>query len=472
MAISTDFSVSSTGDIRHVSGTTVYSVLDLHAWLQDLADNASTAGDDDLSILSSNPSKLDGPRDAAVASRLNLLPAFNIDADAAKYLNFGSIKQDSANVLYSGLKTIGGIVSGSPMYVVQNGSKLTKFWSDGHIQIMVLAKTAGALIDSGLVRVYSRKWGQTYSDFEVDLSAGGENAAALATAVDSNITLSEVQAAALSTNVTITVGDTTQDLGNGNGGKLYKGTIALSGGCTVQEAYQYCQYLTREGSTATVASVPGWRYRTLNAAYTPNAAAPFGAFAGGKWFVAQGWYVTGVLPSESQSYQLTAHDGTTQSPPNVIGITIGNLLSGDRILVARDNGSGGILSNELTLDGAHSSGASSVTVAETVTADHPSSGIIRVNGKRYAYSSWSGKTFALTGTLAESHSSGEPVFVPYIDTVTGGTSESVTFVYYAGFTARVKVRRGGGVDPIVPFETTVSVGSSGASTNAVRTSDV
>ena len=472
MAIFDDFSVSATGYVRHVSGTTVYSVLDLHAWLQDLADDAARAGNDALDILSSNPSKLDGPRDAAVASRLNLINGFNIDATASQYINFGSIKQDSANVLYSGLKTIGGIVAASPMYVVQNGSKLTKFWGDGHIQIMVLAKTGGALIDSGLVRVFSRKWGQTYSDFEVDLSAGGENAAALATAVDSNITLSEVQAAALSTKVTITVGDTTQDLGNGNGSKLYKGTITLSGGCTVQEAYQYCQYLTREGSTATVASVPGWRYRTLNASYTPNAAAPFGAFAGGKWFAAQGWFVTGVLPAESQSYQLTAHDGSTQSPPNVIGITIGNLLSGDRILVARDNGSGGILSNEFTLNGAHASGAATVTVNEAVSADHPASGVIRIGGKRYAYSSWAVKTFTLTGTLSEAHSTGEAVFVPYIDTVTSTTAESVTFVYASSFTARVKVRRGGGVDPIVPFETTVSVGAGGASTNAVRTSDV
>ena len=37
--------------------------------------------------------------------------------------------------------------------------------------------------------------------------------------------------------------------------KLYKGTIALSDGCTVQEAYQYLQYITREDSAATVAGL-------------------------------------------------------------------------------------------------------------------------------------------------------------------------------------------------------------------------
>lgn len=472
MTITADFSIDSSGNIRHVSGTTVYSVLELHAWLQDLADDAASSGNDALDILSSNPSKLDGPRDAAVASRLNLINGFNIDADAAQYINFGSVKQASADVLYSGLKTIGGIVAASPMYVVQNGSKLTKFWADGHIQIMVLAKTGGTLIDSGLVRVYSRKWGQTYSDFEVDLSAGGENSAALTTSLDSSITLTTSAAAALSSKVTISVGDTNQDLGNGNGAKLYKGTITLSGGCTVQEAYQYCQYLTREDSAATINGEAGWLYRALNSGYTPNSAAPFGTFAGGKWFVAQGWFVTGVLPAESQAYQLTAHDGTTQSPPNVIGITIGNLLSGDRVIVARDDGADGILTAEFTLDGAHSIGGGTVTVNEVVSADHPAAGVIRVEGKRYAYTSWSGKVFTLSGTLAEAHADNASAFVPYIDTVTSSTSESVSFVYASSFTARVKVRRGGGVDPIVPFETTVSVGTGGASTNAVRTSDV
>ena len=218
MPIGSDFSISTTGDIRHVSGTTVYSVLDLHAWLQDLADDAAAAGNDLLDILAPNPSKLDGPRDAAVASRLNLLTsgavAFNIDDDAAQYINFGSIKQDSANVQYSGLKTIGGIVAASPIYVVQNGNKLTKFWADGHVQILVKVKTAGSLIDSGNVTAFSRKWGQTYSHFDVNLAAGGETSAALATATDTNILLTEVQAAALSSKVTVTFGDTNQDLGN------------------------------------------------------------------------------------------------------------------------------------------------------------------------------------------------------------------------------------------------------------------
>lgn len=474
MAIENDFSIAANGDIRHASGTTVYSVLDLHAFLQDRADDAAAVGDDEVSILSGNPSRLDGPRDAAVASRLNLIPAYNIDADAARYINFGSIKQANGDVLYSGLKTLGSIVAGSPMYVVQNGSKLTKFWPDGHIQILVLARTGGTLIDSGLVRVFSRKWGQTYSDFEADLSAGGENPAAMGTAIDTNIVLSEAAASALSAKVTVTVGDTTKDLGNGAGSKLYKGTIALSGGCTVLEAYQYLQYITRESSAATINSVPGWRYRVLNSAYTPVTEAPFGRFAGGKWFVAQGWWVEGVLGAESQAYQLIADDGTTQAPPNFATIALGNLVSGDRILVARSNGSGGILTAQYTLNGTHTLGTSTIVVNEAVGADTPAVGVIRVSGKRYTYTAVNvgTKTFTLSGPTAEAHAANAPAFVPYLDQVATAASHSVGFTFASPFDAIARVRNGSGLTPIVPFETTLSVTSAGASANAVRTSDV
>lgn len=478
MPIAADFSITTTGDIRHVSGTTVYSVLDLHAWLQDLADDAVASGNDLLDILAPNPSKLDGPRDAAVASRLNLLTsgsvAFNLDDDAAKYINFGSIKQDGANVQYSGLKTIGGIVAASPVYVVQNGSKLTKFWADGHVQILVKVKTAGSFIDSGNVTAFSRKWGQSYSHFDVNLSAGGETSAALATAVDSNITLTEGQAALLSSKVTVTFGDTTQDLGNGNGSKLYKGTIALSGGCTLAEAYQYLQYLTRETSAATLNSIPGWRYRVLNAAYTEIPSAPFGTFAGGTFFVAQGWWLTGVLAAEATRYQLIAHDGTTQTPPTVAIITVGNLLSGDRVLVARDNGSGAVLKDEYTPVAA-SAGATALTVVESIKTDTPAAGVIRIKGERYTYTSFTAgtKTFnGLSPALSQNIVTADDVFVPYIDKATTTTSETVSFTYASNFNCRVDVRQGSGASPIIPFTTTISVTSAGGSVNASRNLDV
>ena len=197
MAFGDDFSINAAGDIRHTSGTTVYTVQALHEWLQDLADDAQATGDDLLSILTANPSKLDGPRDATSPAKLNLLGAVNIDDTAAQFLNFGSIRQGSGQVLYTGVRSIGSpLVSGTPIYIVQNNAKTTKFWPNGHIRVLVKGRTAGALIDNGDIRVYSRKYGQTYGDFAANLAAGGEQPAAISTSLTDWTTLSEAQVAA------------------------------------------------------------------------------------------------------------------------------------------------------------------------------------------------------------------------------------------------------------------------------------
>ena len=208
MAIADDFTITLGGDIRHVSGTTVYSVLALHEWLQDLADDAAiTVSGDNVSILSLNPSKLDGPRSTIKPMSLNLINGYNIDDDAAKYINFGSIQQSGTDVLYTGVKSIGSpLVAGTPIYVVQNNSKLTTYWPNGHIQIMVKAKTGGTLIDSGDIRVFSRKYGQTYADFPVNLVAAGEQPAAISTVATDWTPLSKAAALAL-TGISITIGD-------------------------------------------------------------------------------------------------------------------------------------------------------------------------------------------------------------------------------------------------------------------------
>jgi len=479
MAIGDDFSVAVNGDIRHVSGTTVYTVLDLHQWLQDMADDASisTSGDN-VSILTANPSKLDGPRSAIKPMLLNLLNGYNVDDTAAQFINFGSIQQDGTNVLYTGVKSIGSpLVVASPVYVVQSGSKLTSFWPDGHIQILVKAKTGGALIDSGDIRVYSRKYGQTYGDFAANLVAGGEQPAAISTALTDWTVLNLATALALSTKVTITTGSHFKDTGVG-GNKEYKGTITLSGGCTVAEAAQYCQAICDQASTTTVDGVLGWKFRSLgdgSYGYTPNGAAPFGTVAGGKWFVAQGWYIAGALAGDLQKYQMVSHDGTTITNPVVAGISISGLTIGARVLVGRDN-AGGFLTNEYTLNGATLSGGNTCVVNEAIKADTPATGYLRVNGVPYLYTSVVAgtKTFTISGTWGQVHATASPAWVPFLDKVAAAETEtSTSYTYASDFTCRLKVRLGTGGTPLLPFETTFSAGSSATNgTSAIATPDV
>jgi len=478
MAIGDDFTVAVNGDIRHASGATVYPVADLHEWLQDMADDGSiTTSGDNVSILTANPSKLDGPRSAIKPMLLNLLGTYNIDADAAEYFNFGSIQYDGSNELYTGVKSIGSpLVAGSPIYVVQNSGKLTSFWPDGHIQVLIKGITGGSQIDNGDIRVFSRKFGQSYGDFAANLIAGGEQPAAISTADTSSWTpLSLANALLLSTDVDITVGDTNFDTGDGNGSKAYKGTITLSNGCTIAEAAQYCQAICDESSSETIDGVEGWRYRSLGDGangYTPNGAAPFGAIAGGKWFVAPGWLIQGALANDLQNYQMVSHDGTTVGNPVVAGISIGGLTVGARMIVGRDDGSA-FIDDEYVLNGALTSGESTLTLTGAIKTDTPDTGFIRINSIPYTYNDITGQVVTIDGTFGQSHSDGVDVWIPFIDKIVASTTEtSDTYVYDADFTARLKVRKGTAGTSLQPFETTFTAGSSATNgTNAIATAD-
>lgn len=476
MAIGDDFSVDSSGNIRHGSGTTVYTVLDLHAWLQDLADDLTPTGDDLVSMLVKNPSKLDGPRSDIKPMTLNLLNGFNIDDTAAQFFNFGSISQSSGDTLYTGVKSIGTpLVAGTPIYIVQNGSKLTVFWANGHIQILVKAKMGGAFIDSGDIRAFSRKYGQTYSDFAANLVPGSEQPVAISTSPTTWTTLDLSTALALSSKVAITIGDHSKDTGDGNGSKFYKGTITLSGGCTIAEAAQYCQAICDQASTTTINGILGWKYRSLDEVnYAPNSAAPFGQVQGGKWFVERGWYITGALAADSQAYQMISDDGTVTTNPVVTVVTVGNLVIGSSVVVARDDGAGWFITDEYTLNGSHGSALEVVTINESIKTDTPESGVIRVGGIPFGYSSFDSgaKTFTLTTALGQIFSGGSACYVPFIDKVATATEESsANFTFNSNFTERVLVRKGESPDSRQEFLSTFLVTSSGGSINAILNAD-
>ncbi len=499
MTINTTFAVATNGNITgsaFVPGTdTRFTTLELHQWLQDLADDSAPTGDDNVSILGSNPSELAGKRNASRPMALTLLNGINIDDEAAKWFKFGSIEQQSGAVLYTGLKVLGTLVASSPIYIIQNAAKVTKYWSDAdsaNFQILLKAKTGGVLIDSGNATVYSRKYGQTYSHFDVNLAAGGEQAAALSTALDTNVNTavmtSGVAAGYFSTaiggtatpgtqKITLAYGDTTQDLGGGQGSLLHKGTITLDGSTSLSDAYQALMWACSESSTITFNAIPGFRYRVLpGQAYAENAPAPFGAFAGGKWFVAQGWWLTGVMAGDSKNYQLISHIGTTETPPTSIAIQVGGVVSGDYVIVARDNGSGGF-TQDTTLASSAAAAATTVTLtaapADTPTTPGSQACYIRINGNRHTYTGRSGNT--ITGLSpavpAGGYASGLPVFIPFIDAAATGTSiQSANFQYGSNFTCRYRVRKGT-TPSIVPFESTLAVTSAGGSGTAVRNAD-
>lgn len=484
MAISAgDFAISSGGAITDTGGSTIYSTLELHQWLQDLADNAAPSGDDNVSILGVNPSELAGKRNASRPAALTLLNGVTINDAVSHRFYFGSIEQSSGAELYTGINTIGAGLSGRSHYVVQNGSKYnsgTKWWSAGPVRALFKVKTGGSLIDSGLLTVYSRDWGYSYSHFDVDGSPGSEQVAALSVAVDANITrltgnytggTNTVTSTTPSTTVSITPGTVSRTLGGVT--KNYKGIISWTGAARLSEVWQALQWGCSEGSNATLNGVAGWRYRKLDAAYTDVLEAPFGKFISGKWFAAQGWWIdTASLNSlDLQAYSLIADDGTVVTPPVAIAVSVGGVVSGDYVLVGKDSGTGFNTTTGITTTA--TAGASTATLSGAPASDVPTgTGYIRIGGNAHTYSGISGTTVSgISPVIPGGGYSAAATWFPLIDKQTASTSEtSGTFNYAADFTARVRVRKGASPS-IVPFETVFSVTSVGGSVNAIRSAD-
>jgi len=161
-------------------------------------------------------------------------------------------------------------------------------------------------------------------------------------------------------------------------------------------------------------------------------------------------------------------------------LVVNGLSSGDRVAVFRRPNStpgSGIFTNEYSADGNQSSGSGVITVTGSISSDTPASGVVRIYNDTtqvydsYEYTSFSGSTFTLSGTLSQTYADGATplgdVFVPLIQEESSGTSVSTTIIYSADIPLLARVRQKG----ILPFEVEGTFTSTGATITAIRTSD-
>lgn len=373
--------------------------------------------------------------------------------------------------LFSNVYTLGTLETSTQLYVEQSGAVITSYWSTGHIDLVLKVREASTLIDSGLVRVFAREYTDTCDHYQIDLSAGGRNPVPLATSDDLNNQTASGTVATW-TDVTIAFGTVSRNLNNGNGAKNYDVSIDC-GGRSVAQVYERLKYVTRRGETATLNSVQGQLYRGANASYTEVKAAPFGTFAGGKFFGARGVWITNYDAADAKNFQLLAADGTTQIPPNVVSAIVKGVISGDRVSMYKTVAlNGAINKTEYTLASGNNSGNGTLVVSGTIPSDTPSAGtiIVVVSGNSehiYSYTSWTGSTFTLSGTLSQSYANTLNAFVPIICTQATTTQASNTLTYGSNVTVQVVVRRKG----IQAFKVHDTITSAGLTVTAIRTAD-
>jgi hypothetical protein len=282
MAFLDDFTIAANGDIRHDSGTSTYTVLEMHRALQDLADDAAASGDDLVDITSPTPSE------RSTDNIITLINGYNIDDTAAEYLYDGSITQDGGDVVYSGLVVVGSLASTTTLKIVQNkvfyDDQDAPFWgtdlnADAGANILmrclVKTRTGGADIDGKRIRVQARTYGDTYAEFSVTLGLGNSTAAIFTNSdLNNDILAATVDAW---TEVTNTEGYQLIDIDNDSTDEDYYSQWAISatpsgGDGNINDLYQWAKALTRanHAGTPTIHGMDAELFRgiTHSVAYT------------------------------------------------------------------------------------------------------------------------------------------------------------------------------------------------------------
>lgn len=273
MAIADDFSVAVNGDIRFTGTTANYTVLALHRFLQDLADNASASGTDLVDITSDTPSE------RSTDNIITLLSTYNIDDDAAEHLYAGSITQAGGDTVYSGLQVLGAVNNANTQLMIIQDNDLyqytttpaSPFWGDqstgGYngnatlsvlMRVMIKSREFGANIDTKKIRVQARHWGDSYDFFNVTLGQG-EAVAAIGTTPDAQNTTSQGTVTAYA-HVTNTEGFQTIDLNNGAGAQEYYSKWTFGADTStdgLKGMWEYIKDLTGNGTAKTLYSLNG-----------------------------------------------------------------------------------------------------------------------------------------------------------------------------------------------------------------------
>lgn len=283
--IQNDKDIRYIGPVHTAAGANWITVLELHRWLMDRADDATASGDDLMDMTRDDPS------DKSFDTIINLINGYNIDDTTAEYLYGGSIIQTNGDVIYDGVQVVAN--AGCHVEVVQNGAIITNdFWNSVpngssvkginsdtangiSARFMVKVRTAAADIDGRRLLFQTREWGKTYSEFKVNGTGRGVNVVPLTYADDLNNTTLEATIAALA-DVSNTEGYRSIDVNNDGTPENYYSEWDR-GANSINTFYERMKWLTRRGSASTIYGINGELFRGITHEITVDT--PTGTFS-------------------------------------------------------------------------------------------------------------------------------------------------------------------------------------------------
>lgn len=335
MAIADDISVSIAGDVRYTGASANYTVIELHRFLQDLADDAVASSDDLLDITDETPS------DRSTDNIITLLTPYNIDDVLAQHLYDGSIIQASGDTIYDGIVNFG--VQGVHIEVLQNGALVTpNFWGTGlnfdanagiSHRFMIKTRSGGVDIDGRRLLGLNREFGNSYGEFPINGTSRGNNVLALTHSSDLNNATVEATVAAWTTITNVTEGYSNIDV-TGDGVDEFYYSEWNRDTYTINQFYERMKWVTRRGSVETIYGLPADIFRGIThelAIDTPTGI--FNSFEKITWAGGSGqmlaidsptagttlWMqiLTGVQPTDNQLIT-----GVTSTATALVNITI------------------------------------------------------------------------------------------------------------------------------------------------------
>ena len=270
MAIADDISVAVNGDIRYTGTTANYTVIELHRFLQDLADDAVSTGDDLHDITDETSS------DRSTDNIVTINAPYNIDDTLAQHLYDGSITQNGGATIYAGLVVVGAVEAGTNIIIVQNDALLTDYWTafpnaDTAANILmrttVKTRSDGANINGQRLIVQAREFGDSYAEFSVTMALGN-NTAALFTSNDLNNATASGTVGAYDKIDNVEGYQLLEISGSAPAEPYYSqwqvtGTGTLPVSPVINDVYEYAKYIQRRGTAETIHGMAGELFRGI-----------------------------------------------------------------------------------------------------------------------------------------------------------------------------------------------------------------
>ena len=197
-----------------------YLPLALHRFLQDLNDNPTIYGNDDLSRVDPIASSKDTDQ------IINLLGTIAINDTVSQHLYGGSVSQASGDTLYSGLNVqVTSPNADTQPVLIKDDSIITDYWKNalnpdsiaGNIRILIKTREDGIDFDGKRIKGKLLEYGDSHFIGSTTLGLGTTALALFSSTDGNNDTAEGTVSGAPYNSIVITEGYQTEDYNNGNG---------------------------------------------------------------------------------------------------------------------------------------------------------------------------------------------------------------------------------------------------------------